>query len=212
MNAGGGSGAGGGTGSGGSWFEQLEARLEQQLEAFLRANPAQEALLQEQEQQDRARAWRERRLTLQQQAEGLRAELLELAAEINRWQQRVKRAREAGATELAERAEAHLNGLMEQGRQRWQLLVALGEALTELEAGLQQEAAAAAGGQGGAQGSSGSTSTGATAPTGTTAPTDTASGRGVAGSGPTQPEDLDRAWARFEADQELEQLRRRQGG
>ena len=35
------------------WLEQLEARLEQQLEAFLRANPAQEALLQEQEQLER---------------------------------------------------------------------------------------------------------------------------------------------------------------
>ena len=190
MNAGGGSGAGGGTGSGGSWFEQLEARLEQQLEAFLRANPAQEALLQEQEQQDRARAWRERRLTLQQQAEGLRAELLELAAEISRWQQRVTRAREAGATELAERAEAHLNGLMEQGRQRWQLLVALGEALSELEAGLQQEAAATGAAPGAGQG----THESGDAPS----------------SQPTQTDDLDAAWARFEADQELDQLRRRQ--
>ena len=162
------SGAGGGPGSGGSWFEQLEAKLEQQLEAFLQANPAQEALLQEQEQQDRARVWRERRSALQQQAEGLRTELLELAAEISRWQQRVTRARQAGAQELAERANAHVSGLMEQGRQRWQLLVALGEAFAELEAG--------------------------------------------ASSTPQQPQDLERAWARFEADQELEHLRQRQGG
>ena len=38
------------SGSGSSWFEQLEARLEQQLEAFLQATPEQEALLQEQAQ------------------------------------------------------------------------------------------------------------------------------------------------------------------
>lgn len=144
-----------------SWFEQLEARLEQQLEAFLRANPAQEALLQNQEQQDRQRTLRERRITLQHQAESLRAELLELAAEIQRWQQRVSRARQAGAEELAARAEAHRNALMEQGRQRWQLLVALGEAFAELETRAQP--------------------------------------------------DLDQAWARFEAEQELEALRRRQG-
>jgi hercynine metabolism protein len=172
------------SGSGSAWFEQLEAKLEQQLEAFLRANPAQEALLQEQEQQDRARQQRERRLALQQQAEGLRAELLELAAEISRWQQRVGRARQAGAEELAGRAEAHLNGLMEQGRQRWQLLVALGEAFAELDpqpgAPSPPPAAAQPGPQATAQQSSGL--------------------------------DLDQAWARFEADQELEQLRRRRGG
>ena len=175
---------GNGSGAGGSWFEQLEAKLEQQLEAFLRANPAQEALLQEQEQQDRARRWRERRLALQQQAEGLRGELLALAAEINRWQERVRRAREAGAGDLAERAATHLNGLMEQGRQRWQLLVALGEALAELEAGLEH------GGQAGPQAGRG----------------------GRAAPEPSAADDLDRAWARFEAEQELEQLQRRQGG
>ena len=183
---------GSGAGAGGSWFEQLEAKLEQQLEAFLRANPAQEALLQEQEQQDRARNWRERRLALQQQAEGLRAELLELAAEISRWQERVNRARQAGAADLAERAEAHRNGLMEKGRQRWQVLVALGEALAELEAGLQQEAAATGAAQGAGQG--------------------TRESGDSPGSQPTQTDDLDAAWARFEADQELEQLRRRQQG
>lgn len=166
--------------AGGSWFEQLEARLEQQLEAFLRANPAQEALLQEQEQQDRSRTLRERRIALQQQAESLRAELLELAAEIHRWQQRVSRARQAGAEELAGQAEAHLNQLMERGQQRWQLLVALGEAFAELEGVAQQTEA---------------TPASATSPAG----------------GRSQAPDLDQAWARFEAEQELEALRRRQG-
>jgi len=181
--------SGGRTGGGSSWFEELEAKLEQQLEAFLRANPAQEALLQAQEQQDQTRQRRERRLALQQQAEGLRAELLELAAEISRWQERVRRAREAGAQELTERAEAHLNRLMEQGRQRWQLLVALGEAFAELE---QRK--------------------GKGATTGSRDARPTATATASPASEPTHPGDLDRAWARFEADQELEQLRRRQGG
>jgi hercynine metabolism protein len=169
--------AGPGDGSG-SWFEQLEARLDQQLEAFLRANPAQEVLLQEQEQLERTQALQQRRLSLQQQAEGLRAELLELAAEISRWQQRVARARQAGAADLAGQAETHLHGLMEQGRQRWQLLVALGEAFTELENALQQGAAPAAA---------------------------AAQPRARTATGP----ELDQAWARFEAEQELEALRRR---
>lgn len=174
------------SGSGSAWFEQLEARLEQQLEAFLQANPEQEALLQEQAQQDRARALRERRLALQQQAEALRAELLNLAAEINGWQQRVERARAAGAADLAERAETHRSRLMEQGRQRWQLLVALGEAFAELDADQPKEAAA------------------------TTAPTAAAASTASRAAAGTDHDDLDQAWAHFEAEQELEQLRRQQ--
>ena len=77
-------------------------------------------------------------------------------------------------------------------RQRWQLLMALGEALAELEAGLRQEAAATGVNQGAAQ-------------------CNRAAG-GVPGSQPTPSDDLDSSWARFEADQELEQLRRRQQG
>jgi len=36
-----------------SWLDQLEARLDQQLEAFLAANPSQETLLEEQGARDR---------------------------------------------------------------------------------------------------------------------------------------------------------------
>jgi len=167
----------------GSWFEQLEAKLDQQLEAFLRANPAQEALLQDQEQQERGQRLRQRRTELSQQADVLRTELLQQAAMIQQWQGRVERARQAGAGDLAARAEAHVATLMEQGRQRWQLLEALGEAYAELELTLQRE-----------QGRQHT----ATAP---------ASG---ARSGAAPTADLEQAWARFEAEQELEQLRRRQ--
>ena len=173
---------------GGSWFEQLEAKLDQQLEAFLRANPAQEALLQDQEQQERSQQLRQRRSALSQQADVLRAELLQQAATIQQWQARVQRARQAGAGDLATRAEAHVETLMEQGRQRWQLLEALGQAYAELELTLQQDQ----------QRQQASTATGAGGHT-------TGSKSGT----PSTP-DLEQAWARFEAEQELEQLRRRQ--
>ena len=96
----------------------------------------------------------------------------------------MNRARQAGAADLADRAADHRNALMERGRQRWQLLVALGEALAEPEAGLEH------GGQAGPQAGRG----------------------GRAAPAPSAADDLDRAWARFEAEQELEQLQRRQGG
>ncbi len=121
-----------------SWLDELEARLEQQLEGFLRANPAQEALLEEQSARDRQASLVGQRRQLQRQAEQEREALLQLADEIRRWQQRVVKAREAGATALAERAEAHQQGLMEQGRQRWQHLSELGESFAAVERDLRE--------------------------------------------------------------------------
>jgi hercynine metabolism protein len=116
-----------------SWLEDLESRLESTFESFLRANPGQEALLQEQEARDRQQRLRRQRLELQGQAELGRRRLLELGEEIRRWQERVERARQAGADDLAGRAEAHIASLMEQGRLRWQELGELGRRFAGVE-------------------------------------------------------------------------------
>ncbi|MEA5411236.1 hypothetical protein VB737_05590, partial [Synechococcus sp. BA-120 BA3] len=78
--------------SGSSWLEELEARLDQQLEGFLRTNPQQEELLREQAARDRQRQLLAERLRLRQQAEEQRRELLRLAEEIRQWQERTGRA------------------------------------------------------------------------------------------------------------------------
>ena len=116
-----------------SWLEDLESRLESTFESFLRANPGQEALLQEQEARDRQQRLRRQRLELQGQAELGRRRLLERGEEIRRWQERVERARQAGADDLAGRAEAHIASLMEQGRLRWQELGELGRRFAGVE-------------------------------------------------------------------------------
>ena len=116
-----------------NWLDQLEARLDQQLEAFLAANPSQEALLEEQGARDRQARLVGQRRQLQRQAEQERQALLQLADEIRRWQERVVKAQAAGATSLAERAKAHQQGLMEQGRQRWQQLGELGVSFAAVE-------------------------------------------------------------------------------
>jgi hercynine metabolism protein len=190
------SGTNSGTGTGpAGWFEQLEAQLERQLETFLAANPAQEALLQEQELQEKQQRLKRRRLELQGQADQARTSLLALVSEINQWQQRVQRARDAGAGDLAARAEHHLGQLMGQGRDRWQALSELGRSFQAVEAELEQLARQA--------------------PSPTYAPAG-----GARAGGPQQaaqakeqaePEPLDQAWAAFEAQQALEDLRRRQG-
>jgi len=98
----------------GDWLDQLEARLEQLLEAFLQANPSQQALLRDQQLAE---------------AQALRRELLQLAAEIQRWRQRVEKAQVAGAHDLAAQAQRQVDQLMDRGRERWQRLEQLGHDL-----------------------------------------------------------------------------------
>ncbi len=122
----------------GDWLEQLETRLERELEAFLAANPSQRALLQDQEARDRQAQLVGERSRLQRQAEQQRQRLLELAGEIRSWRQRVERARAAGANDLAQRAEDHLGELMEQGRRHWKQLADLGQQFNAVETALQE--------------------------------------------------------------------------
>jgi hercynine metabolism protein len=167
------------------WFSRLEDQLEQQLESFLRANPEQERLLRQQERKERQQRLRRRRIDLQTSAEQTRAELLQLAGEIGEWQRRVERARAAGAGELAARAELHVAQLRARGRDRWQALGELGVAFRRLEAELN-------------------------------APAEHEDGSGAAAGARNSAQadpgiDLDRAWADFEAQEELERLRRNPG-
>ena len=165
-----------------SWLEELEARLNQQLESFLRANPQQEALLAEQAQRDRQQGLLNERLKLRQEAELQRQGLLRLAGEIRQWQERTERAKGAGAQELASKAEAHVATLMEQGRSRWQTLAELGERFAAVERELAELTAAP------------------------TPPSPGRPGESVADG----MAELEQAWKRFESQQELEALRRRQ--
>jgi hercynine metabolism protein len=159
----------------GSWFEQLEAQLDRQLEAFLNSHPDQQHLLDADERQERQRRLGRQRLEIRAQADASRQSLLELAAEITQWQQRVGRARAAGAETLADQAATHLRQLMGLGRDRWQALHELGISLGQVEAELAQLQEPPR-----------------------PAPT------------PEGP-DLEQAWANFEKQQDLEELRRSRG-
>jgi len=89
----------------GTWFDDLEARLNQQLEAFLQANPAQQTRLEQQEARERQQLLSDQRRQLQLQAEQQRQALLELADQIRQWQARAAKARGAGADALAHPAD-----------------------------------------------------------------------------------------------------------
>ena len=156
-----------------TWLDQLERNLEERLDAFLRSNPDQDRLVQEQHLQDRQRDLNSRRDQMQIQAKDLRRQLLSLAAQVQAWGERTKKARKAGADDLALRAEKHLNSLMDQGRDLWNELDELGRTFRGLDqqiSHLNQKASQQQGHR-----------------------------------------SLDEDWALFEAHQELEELRRRQG-
>jgi hercynine metabolism protein len=166
----------------GNWLDELETRLNQTLEGFLKANPQQEALLEEQSARDRQQRLRRDRLTLTTEAELQRQGVLRLAEDIRAWQERVERARRAGADDLAGRAEAHVATLMEQGRARWQTLAELGERFEAVERELRELAASKESNK-------------------------AAEEQATRGSG-TEQTGLEADWAAFESQQDLESLRR----
>ena len=156
-----------------TWLDQLEQNLEERLDAFLHSNPDQDRLLQEQHLQDRQRDLSSRRDRMQIQARDLRRQLLSLAEQVQAWGERTKKARDAGADDLALRAEQHVKTLMDQGRDLWNELDELGRNFRDLDqqiSRLNQRASQQRGHR-----------------------------------------SLDEDWALFEAHQELEDLRRRQG-
>ena len=116
-----------------SWLEQLERELDKRLSEFLRNNPTQDQLFQDQHQQDRASALKRQRRQLQQDAEEQRRQLLDLADQVKDWRERIQRADRAGATDLADRARHHLNQLMTQGRHLWSDLENLGRRFEEVD-------------------------------------------------------------------------------
>ena len=156
-----------------TWLDQLEQNLEERLDAFLHSNPDQDRLLQEQHLQDRQRDLSSRRDLMKIQARDLRRQLLSLAEQVQAWGERTKKARDAGADDLALRAEQHVKTLMDQGRDLWNELDELGRNFRDLDqqiSRLNQRASQQRGHR-----------------------------------------SLDEDWALFEAHQELEELRRRQG-
>jgi len=110
-----------------SWWQRLEQELEQQFDRFLSDHPNQKELLNQEHWNEQQRRKHQRLLGIDQEAQDLRQRLLKLSKEISGWSERVKRARTAGANDLASRAETHLCHLMGQGRAQWQALASLGE-------------------------------------------------------------------------------------
>ena len=65
-----------------TWLDQLEQELDQRLSSFLRSNPVQVRLFEEQHQRDRVLALQRQRQQLTEEASEQRRQLLALAENI----------------------------------------------------------------------------------------------------------------------------------
>ena len=119
-----------------TWLDQLEQELDQRLSSFLRINPVQVRLFEEQHQRDRVLALQRQRQQLTEEASEQRRQLLALAENIKAWTDRSDRAKAAGALDLARRAELHRAELMNQGHELWRDLASLGRRFDEVDAQL----------------------------------------------------------------------------
>ncbi len=109
-----------------TWLKNFEKILESKFEAFLRSNPYQESLINQQTQNDIFTDLSRQRQHIQEEAKSLREEIINLAKDVQDWKIRSEKARKAGSKSLASQAEAHLNHLMDQGRDLWYKLELLG--------------------------------------------------------------------------------------
>ncbi len=119
-------------------FDDFSQFLEARLDEFMRNNPhlelqALEEKLREQEQETR-RLMADLRLKEQQLQDGI----LATAQEIQRWHSRIEKAKSAGRIDLAEPAQAHEAGLLREGNQKWGQMEILKQRLKQTDE-LQQQ-------------------------------------------------------------------------
>jgi uncharacterized protein (TIGR04376 family) len=114
-------------------FDDLSRFLEERLDEFLRNNPhlelqALEEKLREQEQET-LRLVGELRVKEKQ----LQAQIMETAQEIQRWHIRINKAKAAGRLDLAEPAQAHEAALLREGNQFWGQMEVLKDRIKQTE-------------------------------------------------------------------------------
>ncbi len=119
-------------------FEDFNRFLENRLEEFLRNNPHLE--LQALEEQLREQEEDTLRLIadLQLQEKGLQDDILAIAQDIQRWHERVEKAKSHGREDLAQGAQEREAALLRQGNQRWGQMEGVKQRITKSKELLQQ--------------------------------------------------------------------------
>lgn len=184
-------------------FDDFSKFLETQLEDYLRNNPQLELIVLEDKLRDQEEETLRLMADLRRQEKQLQDEILNVAREIQLWHLRIEKAKAAGRQDLAEPAEAHEASLLRQGNQRWGQMEVLKERIQQTQdlqlkiqsrrKEVQQQVVQAQAAR------PSEPTTGATA--WNTSPSDSRS----------RVDSLEHDFRRWEAEQELEQLKRNLG-
>ena len=100
-------------------FDDFSRLLETKLEEFLRSNPHLELQAIEEQLKEQEEDTLRLILDIQKQEKKLQAEILSAAQEIQRWNDRTNKAKVAQRLDLAQAAQERQAALLRQGNQRW---------------------------------------------------------------------------------------------
>ncbi len=185
-------------------FDDFSRFLEERLDEYMRANPQLELMVLEEKLREQEEETLQLMTELKREERQVQDKILELAHEIQLWHTRIEKAKAANRLDLAEPAQKHEENLLRQGNQLWGQMEMLKQRIQqtqELQQQIQQRRkevqAKVAANQ--------STSTAGSPPTGT--PRSSSSGS----TPPPSADRLEQEFRRWEAEQELEELKRRMG-
>jgi uncharacterized protein (TIGR04376 family) len=100
-------------------FDDFGRFIETQLDDYLKKNPHLELYVLEEKLRDQEQETLTLITDLKRQETQLQEEILALAREIQLWHVRIAKAKAAGRTDLTQPAEEHEASLLRQGNQRW---------------------------------------------------------------------------------------------
>jgi uncharacterized protein (TIGR04376 family) len=100
-------------------FDDFGKFLETQLEEYLRNNPHLELLVLEEKLREQEEETLRLMTDLKRQEQQLQDDIVGLAREVQLWHARIEKAKVANRPDLAQPAEAHMADLLRQGNQRW---------------------------------------------------------------------------------------------
>lgn len=119
-------------------FEDVSRFLEERLDEFLQAHPHLEMqVLEDQLQEQRGQAERSMK-QLQAEEDQQQQAILATAEEIQRWHERIKKAKQAKRQDLVTAAEEREAALLRQGNQQWAQMKMVKERIVQLQT-LQQK-------------------------------------------------------------------------
>lgn len=188
-------------------FDDFSRFLEMRLEEFLRNNPHLELLVLEEKLREQEEQTLKLMTDLKLQEQRLQDEILGVAREIQLWHARIEKAKAAGRVDLAEPAQAHEAALLRQGNQLWGQMEVLKQRIQQTQELQQQIEQRRQEVQVRVQAAQATRAAGGASPT--PAASWQATAMPSAGSGSVDA--LEHQFRRWEAEEELEQLKRNLG-